>query len=627
LAAKVPPQFASWFHTERLPMPDQESMRRIEEETDALAFDDPPGPLATVWLSRVEAWAAGLVSKYQQDRSFITGSWRANAVEWEKRLRVLPDAQRRRVMSLVKEGCRLPFDSIPPSPLRSLSNHPQLHERCADVWQSVREQIEVSAVEPWDCAGRVDTDVLPLGMYPIRWVAKSGSDRVRITINMRPLNSFLSKECASCELGTLHKCRHLWQPLDYQISFDARSAYYHQEYGPVGHHTDTRWLGFSIDDFELPPGAVEFLQQRCPEARWGSRWVFTYRGLAMGCSPSSAVYVDCFDALMAAWRTRTVSGGWGGEARSFRSSSYIDDSLFLVQGFAYGVELGLNILAELIICGMHVNVAKSSVLPRRRIQTLGVVANTIDMSFSLPPGRCIKLRAAVAELRRQVISSPRPSARAVAKLVGSIWSIEVTCHKAVAIMARSMYECLAGALRQPWLRSERDPARLKRLLRLVWCGDVPWSSAADAELAFWESVDFDSLRAPISFDAVVPNMRSWVYRAEGPGDTALQRLEALQAFMRQCIHDRSSGVRVFASDTSDSATGAVEASWREDCSLVCKSSMVSPLSAAGIGASSTYRELEGILKADLALVPAAWTTWQWFRCCPEAAGSPSYTGW
>jgi hypothetical protein len=33
--------------------------------------------------------------------------------------------------------------------------------------------------------------------------------------------------------------------------------------------------------------------------------------------------------------------------------------------------------------------------------------------------------------------------------------------------------------------------------------------------------------------------------------------------------------------------------------------MVSPLSAQGIGASSTYRELEGIAKLDLALIPTS----------------------
>ena len=139
----------------------------------------------------------------------------------------------------------------------------------------------------------------------------------------------------------------------------------------------------------------------------------------------------------------------------------------------------------------------------------------------------------------------------------------------------------------------------------MWSGNVSWSHAAEEELAFWESVDFTSLRAPISYDALIPDMLSWVHRGEGPGSSALERLDALQVYMRGCIRDRAPGVRVFASDTSDSTSGAVEVDWRSDGSLSCGPIMVSPLSAAGCGASSTYRELEGIVKMDFALIPPA----------------------
>jgi hypothetical protein len=102
-----------------------------------------------------------------------------------------------------------------------------------------------------------------------------------------------------------------------------------------------------------------------------------------------------------------------------------------------------------------------------------------------------------------------------------------------------------------WLTSEQDPARLKRLLRQGWSGNVAWSQAAEEELVFWGSVGFTSLCAPISYDALIPDMLSWIHRAEGPGDSAVERLEELQVKMRGCIRDRASGVRVFASDTSD----------------------------------------------------------------------------
>ena len=63
-------------------------------------------------------------------------------------------------------------------------------------------------------------------------------------------------------------------------------------------------------------------------------------------------------------------------------------------------------LAEMIICGFHINVAKSSVLPRRRIQTLGVIADTIDMSFSLPSLRahnCQRTSFSMSFARQEIL--------------------------------------------------------------------------------------------------------------------------------------------------------------------------------------------------------------------------------
>ena len=94
-----------------------------------------------------------------------------------------------------------------------------------------------------------------------------------------------------------------------------------------------------IDDSELPPHAVKELARRCPQARWGtSKWVFAYKGLAMGCSPSAAQYCLCVDALMDTWPGCTVGGEVGLPPEQLRCSQYIDDSIYLVQGFAHGME-------------------------------------------------------------------------------------------------------------------------------------------------------------------------------------------------------------------------------------------------------------------------------------------------
>lgn len=220
------------------------------------------------------------------------------------------------MLKLIEFGATLPFDQgkVPDRPIRKLQNHPQLHERPDDVWRSIQEQLNEQAIDPVDVGGyalpgssvpqgSTSVDVLPKGIYPIRWVEKSGSDRVRICINMIPLNATFEDGCGAVDLATLSKIKSLWQQHDQQVTLDQHSAYYHLEY-----HDEARdWVCFMVDDSELPAQAVEELSRRCPQCRWGtSKWVFSYRGLAMGCAPSAAQYCTCVDALMDTWRHCTV---------------------------------------------------------------------------------------------------------------------------------------------------------------------------------------------------------------------------------------------------------------------------------------------------------------------------------
>ena len=43
---------------------------------------------------------------------------------------------------------------------------------------------------------------------------------------------------------------------------------------------------------------------------------------------------------------------------------------------------------------------------------------------------------------------------------------------------------------------------LKRLLSVFWDGDVKWTTLADDDLRVWSSVDFSTLRSPISADTM-----------------------------------------------------------------------------------------------------------------------------
>ncbi len=107
----------------------------------------------------------------------------------------------------------------------------------------------------------------------------------------------------------------------------------------------------------------------------------------MGCSPSAARYCECADALVDAWKGCTVGRAVGLTPRRVRVTGYIDDSLFLVQGFARGVELGLRVTLEYIICGFWLNFDKSCLLPSRRPCYLGCIADSDKLQFALPSAR------------------------------------------------------------------------------------------------------------------------------------------------------------------------------------------------------------------------------------------------
>ena len=580
-----------WDHDEALPLPSPWEMEKIKKERDASPHDAKPmqfGPVTRRWYSRVKAWLVRMREKYQPGRKHVTGSWRKNWRAWKKRLRKLPKARRDRVLQLLMQGVELPFDEMPDGPIRTLENHHQLAERSDVVWSTVKEMLVEGSIVAHDCQGQDSTDVLPQGMFAIRWVRKGLSDKVRITINMRPLNAYLLAECSSVELASLQRITSLWQRDDEQCSLDMHSSYYHLELNDEA----SMWSGFSVADAELPDcvldgdelAAVDYLRKHYACCRWRDRWVFRFRGMPMGSSPSAARYCECSDALTDSWRGKTVGRAVGLPPEPVRPSSYIDDSLFLVQGFARGIELGLRVALEYVICGSWINFDKSIILPSKKLCYLGCLADSSLLRFSLPPSRCLKLRMAARALREGVVSGRgRVDMRLLAKFIGNIWAIHVVCRRAVAVMCRSMINVLAVELRQPWLREERDAYRLKCLLKRVWGGTAVWTMAAEHELRFWEKVRFEDLWAPMRQWDLVPDARDCLLRPVEGG-------------LRQ-------DVCIFAADSSDSASGGAEFVVSEgSLHLVQDQSMVVMLSEEAVDDSSTYKELEGLCKLFLAFV-------------------------
>ena len=176
----------------------------------------------------------------------------------------------------------------------------------------------------------------------------------------------------------------------------------------------------------------------------------------------------------------------------------------------------------------------------------------------------------------------RPSAvpaKLVATFIGLIWSIASCCQRAASVMTRNIISVLSVSMRQQRLDSSHRS--LKQILSAFWSGAVRWSSQAHSQLLFWKTVDFLSLRAPISADVL--------------GKSA----ELVFQFPAYLNTDSTT---LLCQDASATASGGGIVS-RQDNKLYFKPNhlYLSRFSGEEAADSSTYREILGIWRCLLAI--------------------------
>ena len=581
----------------KLPLPDEAEMDAIELETRRLPREAPPGPLAEAWLRRVQQWVWDLELAFRGTTRQVCGSWRELYLHWEQLLSVLPKRRRERVLRLLKRGVGLPWCKAKPKCIRDpktggCPSNINLASEKEKVWDTLYEQLVEGAVRPWDCQGGQDVDVLPQGMFPIFWTVKPGSEKVRIIIDLRELNLFLSAYYSTVELPSVQKGRLRHERGDWRVKFDLHSSFYHPEYD----EETSKWVGFSIADHELTEDAVKYLQANFPQCRFKDRWVFVYASFAMGSSPSVADFQEIMSAFKDACLTSGTGGALGLRLRQWKGVLYIDDldaatngrvedkyaGLRNDSGFGRCMELGLRLLAALLWTGSHVNFEKSSVLPRRDGAFLGIGHDTVLMRFFLGARRCSKMRRALKALLAVARVGKRLRAKLVARVIGLLWSVETVCHRAVAVMCRSMIRTLAIMLKEPHLLAKTQ-FNLRRLLKQAWRGCVIWTKEAHEELLFWLSVNWELLWSPMGYDILTAGLRDALLAAR-PAEL-------------------SRDVMVVASDASDVAVGGGQFVPIGDGEFACTKRTHWMFKRDTRTSSSCKREFKGIFTTLVAVNP------------------------
>ena len=569
-----PLQRETWPHIKEgvvIPMPAGQQLHDMQREFYQRQRGDGLGPATERWQRQVFGWAQRLKRRFFRDDKQVTGLWALAAKRWKTRLARLDDKYlARQVFAEIRRGVPLPFSTMPKKPVCAKSNHRDLHLRKEQVFKAIANQLQEKALEPFD----VSAGAYPKGILSMRWVAKSNPEEVRLTLNGRPINvCFAEKDC-TIDLETHAQLRRSYEQDQMYVGFDLRDGFFNQQY--IKEHR--RWVGFRISDMELGEELARRLRALVPQAYRDGYFYFVYRGLVMGLGPSCQQLQRVTDTLL------TVLGDCQVSNLSWRPTNYIDDLMAMALGtFVAALELSLRLLAELIVLGYSVNLNhKSSIVPSRFYCHIGICLNSKNLRFSLPPKRVNKIRRCALSLQAAAKVGVPIDAKLVARFVGQLWSIHIVCYRAVAIMARGMIHTIATMIRESGVPEESDLHKLKYLLRRVWGGQVVWTALAQRELDFWLAIDFAGLSAPFSHDLLSEKLTTWVALPES-GELAAD-------------------VRIFAVDTSDSMSGGGEFI-RDGMLWKMKGKMVARLSPSEVLKSSTFRELTGVGRMDLAVVP------------------------
>lgn len=573
------PQPDQWCHIRegvQIPMPTDKVLAAMTSEFYQRVEGQGVGPVTAVWRDKVFAWARSLKKRLFGDNGQVTGLWSKAAKKFKKRLKYLPKKELAVIMREITTGFSHPFRRKPSANIFVKRNHPNLAQRPHAVYNALHTQLHEGSVRPWDWRSRGH----PKGIFSLRWVEKSGTDEVRLTLNGRPLNSAFRKEDVTIVLETHADLRERYMPGMMFMGLDLHHGFFNASYDDDA----TKWVCFRISEAELAPADVATLRKRYPDAWRGEHIYFCSKGLVMGLSPSCRQLTKVVDALMVHWRRCPV------KAVVWDMTNYIDDSMAMAQGaFRGAVRLSLRLLAEYVCLGFSPNLnSKSQIVPTTFYCHIGILISSSRMRFSLPQRRVDKIEAALRDLA-DIVITPQGGwvngpvcAKKVAKVIGLLWSASIVCHRSVAIMTRGLIRTLAVMLRTPELRGVDDPKRLSYILKRVWGGTVMWTYEAHQDLLFWLQVHFGALSSPISHDARSKDISTWVIN---PSTGSI-----------------ASDVRVFAVDTSAKASGGGEF-LRDGKLWRVRNKMVVQLTDEEVLESSAYRELLGTDRVDLAVIP------------------------
>ena len=262
---------------------------------------------------------------------------------------------------------------------------------------------------------------------------------------------------------------------------------------------------------------------------------FTFTVLPFGLIISSTCF--CFTKLL-----RPLVSRW--RSMGHNSFIYLDDGLGSHPDKCSAAAAAMIQKKELNSAGLLVNEEKSHWHPMQVGEWLGLVINTITMSFHIPERKVEKLKS----LLSSAIGEASSSYRELARIAGSIISVALAVGPISRLLTRQMY--LAIELRSAWDHTLRfSPALLEELR--FWYNNIdsfngyslrPPPDSSTVVFSDASDVAFGGFSA--SLDGVVA---SGMFTSEDLGQSSTYReLKAIYYVLLSCAEQlRQKRVKVF----------------------------------------------------------------------------------
>lgn len=268
------------------------------------------------------------------------------------------------ILSLIKEGLRIPFCSLPPTLFR-VTDLSAIQKEHAALLAEVQSLLQKKVLTP------VPQKERGMGFYSSLFLVKKPNGSFRVIINLKPLNKFIPYQ--KFKMETLKSTLNLLSPGCFMASIDLKDAYYH-----VPIHADSQqFLRVAIKS----DAGIIHLQ---------------YRALPFGISLAPRVFTKVIAEM--ASHIREGVGVF---------VPYLDDFLLIGKSFQ-SVQTQVNRTLEILQkLGWILNPEKSSLVPSQRRKFLGIILDSSLQKCFLPQEKVLNIQRTVREIRARTFVSIR----------------------------------------------------------------------------------------------------------------------------------------------------------------------------------------------------------------------------